>query len=315
MEAILDCLPLSYYMKEPIDKYLVDIINPLIPDEICQEAQDELEHLSSRISTGLDKKSLDLQDMKRLIALLEYKEKNEDVSGFHKWFVPGTPYGIDKLPKHREFFKSTASHTETLMLGGNRCGKTRAGATVSAILATGQYPDWWEGVRFRGPVSIWAAGKTGQSTRDSVQEAVLGPIGSWGTGALPLNTIGRTTARQGVASAIDTVEVVHISGGISTIGFKSYDQKPASFYGTAKHLVWLDEPCPELVYNECLIRTMTTGGRLIHTITPKEGLTRLLADFLKDCELLAGTERVKGLEAIGALEELDSTDDYGFKES
>lgn len=146
-----------------------------------------------------------------------------------------------------------------------------------------------------------------------MQEAVLGAIGSWGTGALPLDCIGRTTARQGIANSVDTVEVRHVSGGISTIGFKSYDQKPASFYGTAKHLVWLDEPCPELVYNECLIRTMTTGGRLVHTITPKEGLTRLLADYLRDCELLAGATRIKGLEALGALDDMNNTDEYGYQ--
>lgn len=291
-----------------IDTYL----KSKIPDVLVDAAVEELESTLSKIS-GTDKRAMDLEDMQRLIQLIEHKEAHEDTSGFHKWYVPGTPYGIDKLYKHAAFFESTFLHRETLMLGGNRCGKTRAGATICAILATGQYPSWWEGIRFNGPVSIWAAGKTGQSTRDTVQEAVLGPIGSWGTGAVPADCIGRTTARQGIASAVDTVEVRHVSGGISTIGFKSYDQKPASFYGTAKHLVWLDEPCPELVYNECLIRTMTTGGRLVHTITPKEGLTRLLADYLRDCELLAGATRIKGLEALGALDDMNKLDEYGYE--
>ena len=291
---------------------LINFLSPLIPDTIPEECQEELESHINNIASGLDKKSIDLADMQRLISLVKFQDKNQNTSGFHKWFVPGTPYGIDILYKHAAFFASTRTHRETLMLGGNRCGKTRVGATACCIWATGQYPDWWEGAVFNEPVSIWAAGKTGQSTRDTVQEAIMGPVGAWGTGALPLDCIGRATARQGIANALDTVEVRHTSGGISTIGFKSYDQKPASFYGTAKHGVWLDEPCPELIYNECLIRTMTTGGKLIHTITPKEGLTRLLADYLRDCDLLAGATRIKGLEALGALDDLIAQDEYGY---
>lgn len=242
-------------------------------------------------------------DLINLLELLEEEKRREDYSGFHKYFQVGTPYGIDRLPKHRAFFDSTREYRETLMLGGNRCGKTRAGATFLSVIATGQYPDWWTGVVFDGPTSNWAAGKTGQSTRDTVQEALLGPIGNWGTGAIPKDCIVRTTARTGIPNAVDTIEVLHVSGKISTVGLKSYDQKPSSFYGTAKHGVWLDEPCPDLVYNECLIRTMTTGGRLVHTITPKEGLTRLLAEYLSNCDLLAGAQRIKGLDAMIRLED------------
>lgn len=302
----------------PTNEFYDLLVKSKIPDVIVDEAREELEETVKQVS-GNTKRALDLADMQRLKQLIEFQAKNKNTSGFQKWYVPGTPFGIEKLPKHAAFFGSTREHRETLMLGGNRCGKTRAGAAACAILATGLYPDWWAGVRYDGPVSVWAAGKTGQSTRDTVQEAILGPIGNWGTGALPANTIGRTSARQGIAGAIDTIEVAHVSGGTSTIGLKSYDQKPNSFYGTAKHLVWLDEPAPELVYHEMLMRTMMlesnpiwgpAGGRLIHTITPKEGLTRLLADFLRDCDLLAGATRIKGLEALKVLDDMEATDEY-----
>lgn len=193
---------------------------------------------------------------------------------------------------------------------------TTVGGFVVAVTATGLYPDWWEGVRYDGPVSNWAVGKTGQTTRDTVQNALLGPIGNWGTGLIPADCIVKTTIRQGIAGGVDTIEVRHVpTGKISTIGFKSYDQRPDSFYGTAKNVVWLDEPCPELVYNECLIRTMRlphnpvegpVGGRIVHTITPKEGLTQLLAQFLSSCDLLAGAERIKGLEAMMLLAEMEA---------
>ena len=278
-----------------------------LPDVYTEKERSQLE-ARLRILQKESKQSSNNADLINLLELLEEAEKREEHSGFHKWFQEGTPYGIDRLPKHRAFFDATREYRETLMLGGNRCGKTRAGATFLAVIATGQYPDWWTGVVFNGPTSSWAAGKTGQSTRDTVQEALLGPIGSWGTGAIPKDCVVRTTARTGIPNAVDTIEVLHVSGKISTIGLKSYDQKPASFYGTAKHGVWLDEPCPDLVYNECLIRTMTTNGKVVHTITPKEGLTRLLAEFLSTCDLLAGAQRIKGLDAMIRLEDAQNAD-------
>lgn len=161
---------------------------------------------------------------------------------------------------------------------------------------------------FDHPVHIWAAGKTGQTTRDTCQKALMGEIGSFGTGMIPKDCIGKTSSLSGTPNALESVLVKHTSGGWSTIGFKSYKQEVHSFFGTAKHLVWLDEPCPELIYNECLIRTMTTGGKVFHTITPKEGLTRLLADFLSDCDLLAGTESLPGLEIAKAIMEQEAKD-------
>lgn len=309
---------MSQLQTEDITKLFQSLIPENIPDESRVKLQEDID----KLATGLNLTNQQADEMTRLARLLEFEEKNKDVAGFHRWFVPGTVFGIDRLPKHSAFFESTRLHRETLMLGGNRCGKTRAGAMVSAILATGEYPDWWKGVRWDTPTHIWAAGKTGQTTRDTVQDAILGPMGGWGTGALPERTIIDTSARQGIAGAVDIIRVRHVSGGESTIGFKSFDQKPNSFFGTARHLVWLDEPAPELVYHEMLMRTMMlkdncingpAGGRLIHTITPKEGLTQLLSSFLRSCELLAGAQRVKGLEAIAALEDMDNTDEYGFK--
>jgi len=261
--------------------------------------------LEARLKTLQGGAASNVADLQGLLELLEEEKKREDFNGFTKWFDPLNPFRYGNLPKHKALFDATKHYREVLMLGGNRCGKTRAGATFLSVIATGLYPDDWEGIVFDGPTSSWAAGKTGQSTRDTVQEALLGPIGSWGTGSIPKDRIVRTTARVGIPNAVDTIEVLHVSGKISTIGLKSFDQKPSSFYGTAKHGIWLDEPCPDLVYNECLIRTMTTGGRLVHTITPKEGLTRLLSEFLSKCDLLAGAQRVKGLDAMMQLQEME----------
>jgi phage terminase large subunit-like protein len=274
--------------------------------------------LEARVSQLVDKskEGVSASDLQEMIEILEELDKREEYSGIAKWFRKDGPYSLAALPKHAAVIAATKDYREVLLLGGNRSGKTSLGAYISGVLSTGRYPDDWDGIYFDGPVEIWAAGKTGQSTRDTVQEALMGRIGEWGTGTLPKECILRTTKAMGTPDLLDTVEVQHVSGKKSIIGFKSYKQEAPSFYGSKKHFVWLDEPCPEDIYNECLIRTSVlpggAEGRLLHTITPKDGLTRLLSNFLANCDLLAGTEQIEGLDkarALQAMEEGASADE------
>lgn len=292
---------------------LTNILKPELPDQITDTQRDMLKARLAKLSGG--KSNGPAVDLANLLAILEEMEKREDTSGIKKWFMDDGPYSIHNLPKHKAFFAATKDHRENLLLGGNRSGKTTAGAYICAVVATGMYPDWWEGFVVDGPASIWAVGQTSQTTRDTVQEALMGPIGAWGTGMLPKDSIVKITASKGIAGAIDTVQVRHVSGAISTIGFKSYDQRAASFFGTAKHITWLDEPADDDIYNESLVRLMRVPdtedgtGRMIHTITPKKGLTRLLADYLSDCDLLAGTEKFEGLTTAKALMDYENRRD------
>ena len=47
--------------------------------------------------------------------------------------------------------------------------------------------------------------------------------------------------RQGVPDALDGVTVKHVSGGVSTLGFKSYDQGRTKLQGETLDFVWFDE--------------------------------------------------------------------------
>ncbi len=157
------------------------------------------------------------------------------------------------------------------------------GGYETALHLTGEYPDWWPGRRFDSPIDAWAAGDTSETTRDIVQLALLGPSWQVGTGLIPAaNIVGEPTKRAGVAGAVDTVRVRHKSGGISGLGFKSYDQRRQRFQGTAKHVIWLDEEPPADVYDECLLRLMTTNGLMIGTFTPLLGLSSIVLRFLPD---------------------------------
>lgn len=145
---------------------------------------------------------------------------------------------------------------------------------------TGDYPERWEGHRFNKPIEGWVAGDDSKTVKEILQRELLGPPGAIGTGLIPGDAIIKTTARTGLADAIDSVWVRHKSGGISTFSFKSYEQGRKSFQGTAKDWIWNDEECPLDIYEECLIRTMTTNGRVILTFTPLSGLTKVVLKFL-----------------------------------
>jgi len=177
--------------------------------------------------------------------------------------------------KHMQFFAAGAEHRERAMMAANRVGKTwGVGGYETALHLTGRYPDWWEGRRFEHPIEAWAAGDTGEPTRDIVQHALMGPMGEMGTGLIPLAAIqGEPTKRSAPTGAMDTARIKHASGGTSRLSFKSYDQGRRKFQGTAKHLIWLDEEPPADVYTECVTRTMTTRGLVLCTFTPLEGMT------------------------------------------
>lgn len=224
------------------------------------------------------------QEMESLKAALEEQVRRTEEGGhLVKWFPDEGPYSYSKYPKHMMFFAGGAEYRERLFMAANRVGKSVAGGFEAACHLTGMYPDWWKGKRFDRPTDGWAAGDTGQTTRDIIQDVLFGyPSGALGTGMVPGHLITQVRRRAGIPDAFDTVRVKHISGGESIIGFKSYDQGRRSFQGTGKDFIWLDEECPQDVYNECLLRTMTTNGVVYVTFTPLTGMTMFIQDFLKD---------------------------------
>lgn len=198
------------------------------------------------------------------------------------------PLRRELYPKHLEFFAAGVKHRERAAMAGNRVGKTEGlGAYEVTLHLTGLYPDWWVGRRFDYPVNCIAAGDTRTTTRDIQQAKLLGPAEAIGTGMVPYDYIGTTTGQQGVPGAFDIVKVKHeITGGWSTLQFRSYDQGRKAFQGTERDVVWLDEEPPRDVYDECLLRTMTTGGIVLSTFTPLNGLSEVAMMFLP--ELQAG---------------------------
>ena len=165
-------------------------------------------------------------------------------------------------------------------MAGNQLGKTIGGGFEAAIHATGRYPDWWGGRRFDKPTVGWAAGVTGESTRDTVQRVLLGRPNAHGTGSIPKDAIESAVAARGVADLIDTIRIKHVSGGFSTIGLKSYEKGRAKWQGETLDWVWFDEEPDAGIYTEGLTRTNATGGLVWMTFTPLMGMSDVVRRFL-----------------------------------
>lgn len=215
------------------------------------------------------------------------------------------------------FFKMGKTCLTRAFIAANRVGKTEGGGGYEVVMhLTGLYPDWWEGHRFQRPNSWWAAGDTKETVRDIIQAKLLGPVTAQGTGLIPGDLIGKIRVRPNGNGAIDTVEVKHVSGGWSLLGFKSYDQGREAFQGTEKDGIWLDEESNEGIRAECVMRLMTTAGLMIETFTPLKGITPIISKYFEDgleldeSGLLVKNDRavvMAGWDDVPHLSEADKT--------
>lgn len=189
-------------------------------------------------------------------------------------------------PKQKEFHALKVR--ERLFVAGNQLGKTLAGAAETSMHLTGEYPEWWTGRRFERPIIAIAGSESSELTRDGVQRLLVGPPDreeEWGTGFIPQRAMSDRTRKMGVANALDTVTVRHVSGGYSTLYLKSYDQGRTKWQANTVDFVWFDEEPPEDVYFEGITRTNATKGCVMVTFTPLKGMSSVVARFfLEDSE-------------------------------
>ncbi|MDK1377104.1 MULTISPECIES: terminase large subunit [unclassified Sinorhizobium] len=185
--------------------------------------------------------------------------------------------------KQVEFHKAGAAYRERLFMAGNQLGKTLSGAAEAAMHLTGQYPDWWPGRRWGRAITMLAGSESYELTRDGVQRLMVGPPLSeedWGTGYIPKTAIADTTRRAGVSGTLDSVTVRHVSGGLSTLLFKAYEQGRGKWQANTVDYVWFDEEPPEDVYLEGITRTNATQGSIAVTFTPLKGMSTVVARFI-----------------------------------
>jgi phage terminase large subunit-like protein len=187
--------------------------------------------------------------------------------------------------KQTEFHTAGAQFRERLFMAANQSGKTFSGAYEVAMHVTGRYPADWKGYRFPRATRWIVGSESGELTRKGQQRLLLGPPEQreeWGTGAIPYDCLKDTSPRQGVADAVASCVVRHVSGDDSVIQFNSYDQGRTKWQADTVDGVWLDEEPPMPIYSEALTRTNATGGMVFVTFTPLMGMSDVVKRFLLD---------------------------------
>lgn len=187
--------------------------------------------------------------------------------------------------KQEDFHAAGVTHRERLLMAGNQIGKSLSGSMEVAMHLTGLYPDWWQGRRWNRPTRWWVAGVTGESTRDNPQRLLVGQpqdASARGTGAVPKGRLMDCTLARGIPDALDSILVRHVSGGVSTLLFKSYEKGREKWQGDTLDGLWFDEEPDADIYTEGLTRTNATGGIVFMTFTPLKGVSDVVKRFLME---------------------------------
>lgn len=237
--------------------------------------------------------------LKALKAAADYRKFNK-IKFYKPYGHPDTLFGPENpnvpewsnKPWQWDFHRLGREFPERMEMAANRVGKTEGAAAETTYHLTGDYPDWWEGKYFDKGITAWTGSPTNQSSRDIVQKALLGGLGreELGTGFIPRSKIiGKPKTKQaGVSDVADMVKVRHVSGDVSTVVFKTYDQGWRTWQGTEPEVVWDDEepsrgefPTKDdyRVFTEAQTRIITSDGILMVTFTPLYGQTQLVEHF------------------------------------
>jgi phage terminase large subunit-like protein len=236
---------------------------------------------------------------------------------YNNYFPDTGPLRRELYPRSLLFWMAGKLHRERMFLAANRTSKTVSAAYELTAHATGLYKPWWPGRQFEGPTNWWVAGDTHETTRDIPQLELFGPregirAKQYG-GMVPAHLVVDRTLKTGVADCIDTVwikhkEKQHGARCVSTVQFKAYNQGRLSFQGTSlSGGIWLDEEPPDAseaptgggtpsgngdIYTECLLRTATTGGLIMVTLTPLRGLTPMIDHWLETSQMADASGRL-----------------------
>jgi len=190
----------------------------------------------------------------------------------------------------KQWYAAGRENKQLLLMAANRVGKTLSEAFQVACHLLGEYPDWWTGVRFERPVTIWGLGVTGEQLRDVMQRELFGLYYGRqfdGTGFVPKGRIVEIIPAMGTPRLAKDIIVTHASGGKSTLSLKAYAQGQHVLMGASVDYAWIDEePKDEAIYPQVMTRTATgnrgKGGYVSLTFTPENGMTQLVQQFMED---------------------------------
>ena len=77
-------------------------------------------------------------------------------------------------PYQLKFIAESLENAQVALIAGDRVGKSFGGGRIGAMHLTGDYPQWWKGRRFPGPIKMWACGVTNDKVREVSQTQLCG---------------------------------------------------------------------------------------------------------------------------------------------
>ena len=190
----------------------------------------------------------------------------------------------------QELYDFSVPDTHCYFTAGVLHHNTHGVSAELAMHATGQYPPWWEGIRYdKGGWEAWVGSIDSDMQKIGVQRSLLGRDLDelLGTGWLPKDTILDLKRRQAsTTDVLDTIKVRHASGDPVTIKFKSYEQGWRKWQAGDPRIVVMDEEPDENVvdqgplFAEIQTRLVRNQGILMVAYTPLLGETELTQHFM-----------------------------------
>jgi len=166
----------------------------------------------------------------------------------------------------------------SVLVGGNRSGKTEAGAQLAVAYAMGRdHPAIQSWARINGldisgiqkaPGMVCCSSLTGNESIRIQRPKIIT--------YLPRETKWSNQHGHGEATA-------RLPGGGSIL-FKSNDQRARAFQGADWDFLWLDEEHDKPIFSEARMRLVDRSGRAVFTMTPLKGRTWVWEQFINEPE-------------------------------
>ena len=182
---------------------------------------------------------------------------------------------------------------EAAIAGGNGQGKSWVLIYLLSCWAMGDYPSWWEGVRFNEPIIGMIGGKKLASTRDIMINRILGPPGARGTGMIPADRfhpkedVAPSGAGRGMVDWFNIKQRItsQLTGLEEWVKSQwhvfSYDSEPERIMGYFPNAILVDEEPPRSYdfYDQMRARLIHRDGYFRCSFTPEHGRTRFFNEF------------------------------------
>lgn len=224
------------------------------------------------------------------------------------FYFPKTgEFSRDKYPKHMAWIAAGKEYNTRGLIGGNGSGKTLTASFEVSHHLTGQYPEDWEGRKFKKPVKCYIASINIKQLKAGIQQALFGSYTEPGTGLIPKENLtdekGAIQVWAMAGGVIGSARIKHYTNGIfdgwSEVFMFTYEQGWESFQGYNADIQWLDEDPgykPKIV-SESLARTRGPAGQegmYIFTGVPLAGKTPMYMTFFSNGRPVANANKEMG---------------------